>query len=253
MKLTVIGCAGSFPAPDTPCSAYLVEAGGFRLLLDFGTGSLGELQKHLDPHLLDAVIVTHLHADHFFDTCAYAVMRRYYAPGASRRPLPLYGPAGVAERLVVSYGGQGELCPPSLRDVYDFHELEPGAFDLGPMTVTVDRVAHPVETFGVRVEHAGSSLAYSSDTGPCEALESLAAHCDVLLAEASYLENRENPKGVHLTGKDAGDYATKAGAGRLLLTHLVEPWNPRETTLAEARGAYAGPVEAVRPGQVYEF
>jgi ribonuclease BN (tRNA processing enzyme) len=252
MKLTVIGCAGSFPAPDTPCSAYLVEAGGYRLLLDFGTGALGELQKHVDPHLLDAIVVTHLHPDHFFDTCGYAVMRRY-SPGAQPEPIPLYGPQGVADRIVAAYGGQGELCHPSLRDVYDFRELQPGTFELGPLTLTVDRVAHPIETFGVRVEHAGSSLAYSSDTGPCEALESLAAHCDVLLAEASYHEGRENPKDVHLTGKEAGEFATKAGAGRLLLTHLVESWGSRHDTLAEARAAYTGPVEVVVPGQVCQF
>lgn len=252
MKLTVIGCAGSFPAPDTPCSAYLVEAGGYRLLIDFGTGSLGELQKHLDPHLIDAVIVTHLHADHFFDACAYAVMRRY-AADAPKHPLPLYGPTGVAGRIVAAYGGQGELCSPSMTDVYDFRELQSGTFDLGQLTVTVDRVAHPVETYGLRVEHAGSSLAYTSDSGPCQALEALATHCDVLLAEASYLEGRDNPKDVHLTGKEAAEYATKSGAARLLLTHLVEPWNSRDQTLAEARAAYTGPVEVVRPGQVYEF
>ncbi|HEY1094858.1 MAG TPA: MBL fold metallo-hydrolase [Glycomyces sp.] len=252
MKLTVIGCAGSFPAPDTPCSAYLVEAGGYRLLIDFGTGSLGELQKHLDPHLIDAVIVTHLHADHFFDACAYAVMRRY-ASNAPKHPLPLYGPTGVADRIVAAYGGQGELCSPNMRDVYDFRELQSGTFDLGPLTVTADRVAHPVETFGLRIEHAGSSLAYTSDSGPCQALEALATHCDVLLAEASYLEGRENPKDVHLTGKEAGEYATKSGAARLLLTHLVEPWNSKDQTLAEARAAYTGPVEVVRPGQVHEF
>ncbi|HEX2144725.1 MAG TPA: MBL fold metallo-hydrolase [Glycomyces sp.] len=252
MKLTVIGCAGSFPAPDTPCSAYLVEAGGYRLLIDFGTGSLGELQKHLDPHLIDAVIVTHLHPDHFFDACAYAVMRRY-ASDSPGRPLPMYGPTGVAERIVAAYGGLGELCDRSMRDVYDFQELTPGTFELGPLTVTVDRVAHPVETFGIRVEHAGSSLAYTSDSGPCQALESLATHCDVLLAEASYLEGGANPKDVHLTGKEAAEYATKSGAARLLLTHLVEPWNSRERTLAEARAAYTGPVEVVRPGQIYEF
>lgn len=252
MKLTVIGCAGSFPAPDTPCSAYLVEAGGYRLLIDFGTGSLGELQKHVDPHSIDAVIVTHLHADHFFDACAYAVMRRY-APEAPKQPVPLFGPTGVAERIVAAYGGQGELCHPSLRDVYDFRELKSGSFELGPLSVTVARVAHPVETYGVRVDHAGSSLAYTSDSGPCHALESLGAHCDVFLAEASYLEGKDNPKDVHLTGKEAAEFATKTGAGRLLLTHLVEPWNSRERTLAEAKAAYTGPVDVVRPGQVFEF
>jgi ribonuclease BN (tRNA processing enzyme) len=252
MKLTVIGCAGSFPAPDIPCSAYLVEAAGYRLLIDFGTGSLGELQKHVDPHSLDAVIITHLHADHFFDACAYAVMRRYDHERPAG-PLPLYGPTDVQQRIVAAYGGKGELCPSSLQDVYDFRTLTPGTFELGPLTVTVDLVAHPVETFGVRVEHDGSSLAYSSDTGPCEALESLAAHCDVLLAEASYLEGRDNPKDVHLTGKEAGENATKAGAGRLLLTHLVARWGSPEATLAEARAAYTGPVAVVRPGDVFEF
>jgi ribonuclease BN (tRNA processing enzyme) len=140
-----------------------------------------------------------------------------------------------------------------MTDVYDFRELQSGTFDLGPLTVAVDRVAHPVETYGLRVEHAGSSLAYTSDSGPCQALEALATHCDVLLAEASYLEGRDNPKDVHLTGKEAGEYATKSGAARLLLTHLVEPWNSKDQTLAEARAAYTGPVEVVRPGQVYEF
>ncbi|MFC4335911.1 MBL fold metallo-hydrolase [Salininema proteolyticum] len=251
MKLTIIGCAGSFPAPDTPCSAYLVEAEGFRLLLDYGTGSLGELQKHIDPHTVDAVIVTHLHADHFFDACAYAVMRRY-APDAPDYPVPMYGPAATADRIRQSYGGQGELKSPCMTDVYDFRVLEPGSFELGPFTIRVDRVAHPVETFGVRVEHHGSSLCYTSDTGPCEALERLAAHCDTLLAEASYLEGRVNPPDVHLTGKEAGEFATKAGASRLLLTHLVEPWGSPDATMAESRSAFTGPIDIVKPGDVYE-
>ncbi len=45
MKLTVLGCAGSFPAPDSACSSYQLEADGFRLLIDFGTGSLSALQR----------------------------------------------------------------------------------------------------------------------------------------------------------------------------------------------------------------
>ncbi|GAB3992441.1 hypothetical protein GCM10029992_01390 [Glycomyces albus] len=99
------------PGPGHPCSSYLVEAGGYRLLIDFGTGALGELQKHVDPHLLDAIVVTHLHPDHFFDTCGYAVMRRY-SPGVQPEPIPLYGPTGVADRIVAAYGGQGSCATP---------------------------------------------------------------------------------------------------------------------------------------------
>ncbi|GAA4906214.1 ribonuclease BN (tRNA processing enzyme) [Stackebrandtia albiflava] len=252
MKLTVIGCAGSFPGPDSPCSAYLVQAEDYTLLLDFGSGSLGALQRHIDPYRIDAIILTHLHADHIMDACPYVVMRRY-APGGPLPQIPLYGPTGTETRLATAYGGAGETGCPSLSDVYRFHTLTPGQLDIGPFHVTVDEVAHPVQTFGVRLEHGGRSLTYSSDTGTCEPLRRLANHCDVFLCEASYLEGRPNPPGVHLTGREAGETATKAGAGRLLLTHLVRRWGDPERTLAEATAAYAGPVELVESGAVYHI
>lgn len=252
MKLTVIGCAGSFPGPDSPCSSYLIEADGFTFLLDFGSGSLGALQRHIDPYDIDAILLTHLHADHIMDACPYVVMRRY-APGAPFPRVPLYGPAGTETRLAAAYGGAGETGCPSLSDVYRFHTLTPGSFTIGPLNITVDLVAHPVETYGVRIEHGGRSLVYSSDTGACESLRRLADHCDVFLCEASYLEGNSNPPGVHLTGREAGECATKAGAGRLLLTHLVHRWGSPAQTLAEATSAYTGPIEIVSSGAVYDI
>ncbi|WP_415647706.1 MBL fold metallo-hydrolase [Stackebrandtia soli] len=252
MTLTVVGCSGSFPGPDSPCSAYLIRADGFTLLLDFGSGSLGALQKYVDPYGIDAIVLTHMHADHFMDACPYVVMRRY-SPDAPYPPVPLYGPAGVEERVSAAYGGLGEHGCSRLSDVYDFRTLTPGSFELGPLTMTVDHVAHPVETFGVRLEHGGRSLVYSSDTGPCEAVERLADHCDVFLCEASYLEDRENPSGVHLTGRQAGEAATKAGARRLLLTHLVRAWGSEPQTLAEATAAYTGRIDVVHSGDVFEI
>ena len=98
MKLTVLGCAGSFPGPDSACSAYLVEADGFRLLLDFGTGSLSALQRYASLTSVDAILLTHLHADHVLDACSYVVVRRY-APDGPYPPIPVYAPAGARERL----------------------------------------------------------------------------------------------------------------------------------------------------------
>ncbi|AEV82066.1 beta-lactamase [Actinoplanes sp. SE50] len=248
MRLTVLGCAGSFPGPESACSAYLVEAEGFRLLIDFGSGALSALQRYSDMRAIDAILLTHLHCDHMLDACTYVVVRRY-DPAGPLPALPVYAPLGAAERIAAAYSADGE----PVDDVYTFYGLQPGTFPIGPLTVTVDRVNHPVETYGVRIEHNGRVLAYSSDTAPCEALLRLAAGADLFLCEASYMDGVENPPDLHLTGGEAGEAATKADVARLLLTHLVPAWASEATIVEAAGAAYAGPVEVVRPGARYDL
>lgn len=248
MRLTVLGCAGSFPGPESACSAYLVEADGFRLLIDFGSGALSALQRYSDLYDIDAIVLTHLHCDHMLDACNYVVVRRY-APVGRLPILPVYAPTGAAERIVAAYSQENE----PVDDVYTFYGLQPGTFPIGPFAVTVDRVNHPIETYGVRLEYRGRVLAYSSDTAPCEALLRLAAGADLFLCEASYLDGVDNPPDLHLTGREAGEAATKADVGRLLLTHLVSAWGSEASTVEAAAAAYAGPVEIVRPGCSYDL
>jgi ribonuclease BN (tRNA processing enzyme) len=243
MRLTVLGSAGSFPGPESACSAYLIEADGFRLLLDFGSGSLSALQRYAGLNAVDAIILSHLHCDHMMDAALYVVVRRY-APNGPYEPLPVYAPAGAPERLAAAYSAdEGPLD-----DVYTFYGLQPGSFPIGPFTVTVDRVNHPVETYGVRLEHNGRVLAYSGDSAPCEALLRLAQGADLFLCEASYLDGVENPPDLHLTGREAGEIASKAGVRRLLLTHLVTAWGSEAETLENAVSSFHGPVEIARPG-----
>lgn len=248
MRLTVLGCAGSFPGPESACSAYLVEAEGFRLLIDFGSGSLSALQRYAGLGAVDAILLTHLHCDHMLDACTYVVVRRY-APGGPLPPLPVYAPLGAAERISAAYSSENE----PVDDVYTFYGLQPGTFPIGPFTVTADRVNHPIETYGVRIEQGGKVLAYSSDTAPCEALLRLAAGADLFLCEASYLDGVDNPPGLHLTGGEAGEAATKADVRKLLLTHLVPAWASEASTVDAAGAAFAGPVEVVRPGSRYDL
>jgi ribonuclease BN (tRNA processing enzyme) len=248
MQLTVLGCAGSFPGPESACSAYLLSADGFNLLVDFGTGSLSPLQRYADLRRIDAILITHLHCDHVLDACGYIVVRRY-APDGPLPPVPLYGPSGAPDRIAGAYSGDGE----SVDDVYDFHGLHPGTFPIGPFSVTVDRVNHPIETYGVRVEHDGRVFAYSSDTAPCEALTRLAQGADVFLCEASYLDGGDNPPDLHMTGAEAGEVACKAQVGRLLLTHLVPAWGSEASTVEAAAAAFGGPVDVVRPGARYDL
>ena len=250
MRLTVLGCAGSFPGPESACSAYLVEADGFRLLMDFGTGSLSALQRYAGLHAVDAIVLSHLHGDHILDAVSYVVVRRY-APDGPHRSLPLYAPAGAAQRLSGAYSADSRT--ESVEDVYDFRTLRAGRAEIGPFAVTLERVNHPVETYGIRLEHEGRVLCYSADTAPCDALVRLAEGADVFLCEASYLDGVENPPGLHLTGREAGEAAQKAGVGRLLLTHLVDAWGSEAETVAAAAAAYGGPLEVVRPGARYDI
>jgi ribonuclease BN (tRNA processing enzyme) len=247
VRLTVLGCSGSFPGPDSACSCYLVDVAGFRLLVDFGTGALSAVQRFAGLYSLDAIVLTHMHPDHMFDACSYVVARRY-APDGPLPKIPLFAPAGAQERLCAAYGcTDGD----ALDDVYEFHDLSAGTYQIGPFTVWAERVNHPVETYGLRIENGGRSLAYSSDTAPCEALIRLAHNADVLLCEASYLDDMDNPPDLHLTGREAGEHASKAGAGRLLLTHLVSAWGSEAMTYDSAASAYGGPIDIVRPGTRY--
>jgi ribonuclease BN (tRNA processing enzyme) len=248
VRLTIVGCAGSFPRADSACSAYLVEADGFRLLLDMGNGSLGALQQHIGLYDLDALFISHLHGDHCFDACSYVVARRY-APEGRLAPLPLYAPAGTLARFGRAY----EINPVGahLDEIYDERVLAKGELDIGPFRACIERVNHPVDTYGVRLEHGGRVLAYSADSGPTGVLADLARDADVFLCEATFDSDQPNPPNLHLTGAEAGEHAAQAGAGRLLLTHLTS-WSDPARTLDEARSSYDGKVAVVASGDSYD-
>jgi ribonuclease BN (tRNA processing enzyme) len=243
MQLTVIGCSGSFPGPDSPASCYLLEAEGFRLVIDMGNGALGVLQRYAELFGIDAICVSHLHADHCIDLSSYWVARQY-APEGPRPPIPVYGPQATTDRMAGFSGEKAE----SIRARFDVRNVSP-AQEIGPFRVTTERMNHPVETFGFRFEHAGRTVAYSADTGQSDALVLLADGADLLLCEASFQDNHNNPPDLHLTARQAGEHATRAGAGQLVLTHLV-PWYDRDRSLAEAAETYCGPLSAATTGLV---
>jgi ribonuclease BN (tRNA processing enzyme) len=248
MELTVVGCSGSFPSPDSPCSSYLVEAEGFRVVIDLGNGALGALQNYCGLYDVDAMLLSHLHADHCIDMCAYWVARNYRVEGCPD-PLPVYGPQGSAERLARAYDMDEH---PGMKGVFDFHTLTPGSFELGPFRITVGRVAHPVEAFAFRLEHEGRALVYSGDTGPCAELTRLARGADLFLCEASFTYGKEDIPDLHLNGRQAGEAAAAAGAGRLVLTH-IPPWTDAARNVVDAGLVYRGPIEPARAGAVYRI
>ncbi len=238
-----MGWAGSFPSAGSPASCYLIEAGGFRLVLDLGNGALGALQQYTGLSDVDAVCLSHLHADHCIDLLSYSVFQNYHPAGQQPR-IPVYGPAGTLDRLEQALGSHSM----TIAQAFDVRTLTPGTIEIGPLVVRTGRMRHPVETFGFRIEEGGQVLAYSADTGPCDALVTLARDADVLLAEASFTDGPDLPADLHLTARQAAEHATAAGAGELVLTHLVA-WNDPVSSLEQAATAYGGPLRLASSGQ----
>lgn len=238
----MVGCAGSFPGPDSPASCYLLEHDDTRILLDLGNGSLGALQKYIDIYQVDAVLISHLHVDHFIDLCSYYVALKY-RPGGPADPVVVYGPTDTGRRIVDAYGMRnGE----SVAAEFNVRDHEPN-YRVGPFTISTARMVHPVEAYGFRVEAGGQTIVYSGDTGPTDRLVDLAHDADLALFEASFLENSANPSDLHLTSRQAADLAKRAGVGELVLTHLV-PWHDPAESLRQATGHFDGPIRLAEPG-----
>jgi ribonuclease BN (tRNA processing enzyme) len=253
MKLTVVGCSGSYPGPDSPASCYLVEAPfedrTYRLLVDLGSGALGHLQRLVDLRDIDAIALSHLHADHCFDLSGLFVVSRYH-PAGTFDSIPVLSPEGAGPFMARAYGSDdGE----GIREQFDFQDWRDGQpVALGPFTVTPRLMVHPVTAYAIRIETPTASLVYSGDTGPTETLVDLAGAADLFLCEASFVESASNPPDLHLTGAEAGDYATRAGVGRLLVTH-IPAWTDRAQVESDVLTTWAGPYDLVAAGSTYQL
>jgi ribonuclease BN (tRNA processing enzyme) len=248
MRLTVVGCAGSFPGPHSAASCYLLEADGFRLVVELGNGALGPLQQHAGLFDVDAVCLSHLHADHCVDLYSYAIARMY-SPAGPQPAIPVYGPPRTRERIGLIHGPDGDES--GLMERFTFETLTPGSLSIGPFDVTTVRMNHPVETFGFRFSYGGRTIAYSGDTGETAEVARLARDCDVFLCEAAFLDGPDLPPDLHLSARQAAGYATEAGVGELVLTHL-QPWNDADKSFAEASSVFDGTLTVSAPGQLIE-
>ncbi|GII91323.1 MBL fold metallo-hydrolase [Sinosporangium siamense] len=219
------------------------------MLLDFGNGSLGTLQRHIGLYDVDAICLSHLHGDHCLDLCAYHVVRTYSPQGPFPR-VPVYAPADAPGRLAAAYGMPDE---PGLETAFNFIALSPGTVDIGPFEVTSALMNHPVEAYGFRVAHGGRSMTYSGDTGETPELIRLAKDTDLFLCEASFQDQPNLPPDIHLSGRQAAEAAVRAGAGSLVLTHLV-PWFDSSRIYEDAiRVGFDGPVTLARTGAAYDL
>ncbi|HEX9609276.1 MAG TPA: MBL fold metallo-hydrolase [Candidatus Limnocylindria bacterium] len=253
MRLTVLGRSPARPNPGEACAGYLIEGGGARLLVDIGPGVVAQLLTHCHPDELDAVVLSHMHADHMLDL----VTLRYVYPWRSRprdERLRVIVPPGSSEQLTELARGVGNRK--HFDEAFRLSEHDGrSTMTFGGMSLTPVETQHYIPCWGFRAEADERLIAYTADTGPCDALLDLATDADLLVSEATLRSVDEDaappqPRG-HLLPAEAGDAARAAGARRLLLTHL-----PIDDGAAwardEAAAAYGRDVEVAEPQGAYE-
>ncbi len=233
--LTVLGGTGAYPEPGQACSGFLIDWDGFRVVLDLGYATLPRLLARVPDAGLDAVVITHEHPDHCIDLHGLFRIRRYGKPPARR--LPLYCPTGVLARL-------GGLEPDvELLSVFDVHEL-PGSYQLGPFLLSCVQLPHFVPNVGVRLDTQSTAIAYTGDTGPDPLLAELGRGVDLYIVDATDRPGEPaKPDRNLLTATEAGQWAARAGAARLLLTHFW-PGSDRQAAIVRAQEAFCGEVFA---------
>lgn len=253
MKLTVLGRSPASPNPGEACAGYLVEHDGTRVLVDIGPGVVSHLVSRHHPDELEAVVVSHMHADHMLDL----VTLRYVYPWRARphdQRLRVVMPPGSADQLLDLARGVGNAR--HFEDTFRLSEHDGSStFSFGAIDLTPVQTQHYIPCWGFRVTGGGRTLAYTADTAPCGGFTDLADGPDLLLSEATLRTLDEDaappePRG-HLLPAEAGQAARDGGARRLMLTHL--PVNGDGSWAREAAAAaYGGDVELARPDTTYD-
>jgi ribonuclease BN (tRNA processing enzyme) len=263
MRITILGKSPSWQDAGGACSGYLVEDDGTAVLVDCGNGVFGKLRQRIDYVDVDAVLISHLHADHFLDLVPYAYALTYAPrqqpvpvdrwPGTDNPARPeLHAPPGAREtfrRIVGSWGNEDLI-----ENAFHLREYDRAStVEIGPVKVEFQPVPHFTETYAMSISSRNGSgrIVYGADSSPTDALTEFASRAELMLVEATLPRPERTGVRGHLTPAEAGEHARAAGAERLLLVHISDELDA-EWARAEAAGAFGGPVSVAREGDTYE-
>ena len=249
MRVTVLGKSPSWPDAGGACSGYLVEHEGFTLLLDCGTGVFAKLRRVCDYADVDAVLISHMHSDHFIDLVPFSNAVAY-GPRRLERPRLHLPPAGLPTlEQAAAPGGR----PGLVASAFDASEYDPARpLKLGPLEASFCPVPHFIPTNAVSLGAGSARFTFSADCAPNEELARFAAGADLLLIESTLQEPDEYGGRGHLTATEAGDHGRRAGARRLVLTHWSDELDA-ERLRGDAQAAFAGPVALAAENQTYSI
>ncbi len=241
----MLGSSCSIPRPARASSAYLIETPGAAIVADLGTGGFANLVRFRTPESIDAVVISHMHADHFIDIIPLRYALRYGARTNDRRVRLLLPPGGteILHGMVTPFAGEAGAF---LDDVFAIETYDAAAsVTIGDVAVTFAPTKHYIDCYAMRFALPGIALVYSADTAPDDAVATFARDAAFLLCEATLTEAEEalEPRG-HLSSREAGLLATQAGAKALLLSHYPASAVPTDMATAAA-ATYGGPIRVV--------
>src|SRR3954464_5372437 len=263
MRLTVLGKSPSWQDAGGACSGYLVQEGDTSVVVDCGNGVFGKLRQHIDYVDVDAVVLSHLHADHFLDLVPYAYALTYAPrqqpvpvdrwPGTDCPACPvLHAPPGARDlfRQVVGAWGNEDL----IEKAFELREYDPRQdIEIGPIRISFQPVPHFTETFAMSISSSNGAgrIVYGADSSPTEALEEFARDADLMMVEATLPRPERTGMRGHLTAEEAGGHARGAGAKRLLLVHISHELDA-DAARTQAADVFDGPVEVAREGATFD-
>lgn len=262
MRITVLGKSPAWQDANGACSGYLVEEGDTSVLLDCGNGVFAKLRRYREYVDVDAVLVSHLHADHFLDLVPFAYALTYAPrqqpvpvhrwPGTDRpaRPRLLAPPgAGATFRRVTGAWGAEQL----IENAFDLEEYDPAReLELGPLRVRFHAVPHFVPAWAIAITstETGGRFTFGADSAPTDELVEFARDSDLLMLEATLPRPERTGMRGHLTPGEAGDHGRRAGVGRLVITHFPDELDEQWVRVEAERG-FGGEVTVAREGDVY--
>lgn len=251
MELIVVGSGAAYPdRPGLASSCYLVRLDGATICLDLGQGAFAGLAGRMEPADLLAVVVSHLHPDHFVDLVALRHYLRYELDPP--RSVRVIGPDGLSGRLDGLLGEAGFAAATLV-----IERRQEGALEIGPFRLESRRVTHTADSFAVRItaaadDAASPGLVYSGDCGRADDLAPLVRSGDTLLTEVAFGPGPVPAAELHLDGPAVGALAATTRPQRVLLTHLQMRRDPA-ATIAAVRSAFDGPVVLVTDGDHFEL
>jgi ribonuclease BN (tRNA processing enzyme) len=262
VRITVLGKSPAGQDANGACSGYLVEDDGTVMLLDCGNGVFGKLRAHVEFVDVAAVVLTHLHADHFFDLVPFAYALHYHP---RQQPVPvrrwqgvahpvrphLYGPPGSRDvfRRVCSVLNAECL----IEDAFDVCEYDGSdVLEIGPLRIRFHHVPHFVPTWAVEVTSVNGSgrFTFGADNAPCDELVRFAHGTDLLMVEATLPRPERTGLRGHMTPFEAGDHGRRAGARRLVVTHFADDLDEAWVRDEAVRG-FGGEVSVAREGATF--
>jgi len=246
-ELLVLGAGPAWSdRPGSSGAAYLVRTGDTAILLDLGQGSFPRLVEAIEPSALDAVLISHLHPDHFIDLIP---LRHYLAYQiVPPRSVRVVAPAGLSTRIDALHDQPGFTATALACEPYPS-----GAFAIGGLSIEARKIRHTADSYAVRIATPGQpGLVYSGDCGVADDLLPLIQPGDTLLVEVSFGAGPVPPGSLHLDAPAIAGLVTTARPGRVLLTHLQMGLD-RIAPVRIVSEAFDGPVRLVEPGNAIDL